>query len=74
MIITYQNTNNDFFDTKAITLQKILQVLNAGGGLGGTQQVFEGRSPAAPDDPTLPAVNYPLGGGALEQWDGAAWV
>lgn len=78
MIITYQTTENAFNDTKAITLQKILQVLNGGGTGGGgglgTQQVFEGRDPAPPDDVTKPAVNYPTGGGSLTQWNGAAWV
>lgn len=39
------------------------------------QQVYTGASPpAAPDDPTLPAVFYATGGGTLYQWDGAAWV
>ena len=47
-----------------------------GGGSGsGSQQVYTGASPpAAPDDPTLPAVFYPSGGGTLSQWTGAAWV
>jgi len=41
-----------------------------------TIQVYEGRAPAPPDDPTKPALNYPTGGGAIEQWSvgGAAWV
>lgn len=49
--------------------------LNLGGG-SGTQQVYNGRAPAPPDDPTLPAVDFPAGGGALQQWDVAsqAWV
>ncbi len=39
-------------------------------------QLYQGRSPAAPDDPTLPALDYPTGGGTLLQWDvgSAAWV
>lgn len=32
-------------------------------------QVYQGRSPAAPDDPTRPALDYPSGGGSLLQWD-----
>lgn len=50
----------------------------AGGGSGGsgTQQIFEGRDPAAPDDPTLPAISFPTGGGTTTQWSVAsqAWV
>lgn len=46
----------------------------SGGGGAGTIQVYEGRAPAPPDDPTKAALNYPIGGGTLEQWDGAAWV
>jgi hypothetical protein len=41
------------------------------------QQVYTGASPpAAPDDPTLPALFYPTGGGTVLQWDVAsqAWV
>lgn len=55
------------------TLLAAIEALSSGGGLG-TQQVFEGRDPAPPDDVTKPAVNYPIGGGALTQWDGANWV
>jgi len=32
-------------------------------------QVYQGRAPAAPDDPTKPALDYPVGGGSLQQWD-----
>ncbi len=41
-----------------------------------TTQVYEGRAPAAPDDPTRPAINYPTGGGSIEQWSvvGQIWV
>ena len=52
----------------------IAQQMSGGGGGGGTVQVYEGRDPLPPDDPTKAAVNYPIGGGALTQWDGAAWV
>jgi len=46
-----------------------------GGGGGGTIQVYTGAAPpAAPDNPALPALFYPTGGGTLFQWDGAAWV
>ena len=39
-------------------------------------QVYQGRAPAAPDDPTKPALDYPVGGGSLQQWNvgTAAWV
>lgn len=48
---------------------------NITGGAGGAQQVYTGAAPpAAPDNPALPAVFYPTGGGTLLQWDGAAWV
>jgi hypothetical protein len=54
----------------------IAQAMADGGGTGGggTIQVYEGRDPAPPDDPTKAAVNYPVGGGSLTQWTGAAWV
>jgi len=42
-----------------------------------TFQVYTGVAPpAAPDDPTQPALFYPSGGGPLSQWDvgGGAWV
>ena len=46
-----------------------------GGGGGGDIQVYTGAAPpAAPDNPLLPALYYPTGGGTLFQWDGAAWV
>jgi hypothetical protein len=47
-----------------------------GGGGGGTIQVYEGRDPAPPDDPTKAAVNFPTNGGSLTQWSVAlqAWV
>lgn len=39
-------------------------------------QIYQGRAPAAPDDPTLPALDYPLGGGSIQQWNIATltWV
>lgn len=39
-------------------------------------QVYEGRAPNAPDDPTRAAINYPTGGGSIEQWSvaGQTWV
>lgn len=65
-------------DDEMRSLAKIVDL--GGGGTGGTgsgtQQVFIGRDPAAPDDPTLPALNYAAGGGPMTQWDVAsqAWV
>ncbi len=57
---------------------KQLVALNAGGGgAGGVgMQVYEGRAPAAPDDPTKAAIDYPVGGGVIQQWDigTATWV
>jgi hypothetical protein len=57
------------------------QILTAIMGLsgstgGGTIQVYIGRDPAPPDDPTKAAVSYPAGGGSLSQWNvgTAAWV
>lgn len=53
----------------------ILCDINAGGG-GGAQEVYIGRDPAPPDDPTKPALSFPSGGGTLTQWDVASqtWV
>lgn len=62
-------------DDSMRTLHKIADAVVGGGGPGGTQQVYTGAAPpAAPDNPALPAVFYPTGGGTLSQWDGAAWV
>lgn len=46
------------------------------GGAGGGIQVYENRDPAQPDDPTLPAISFPTGGGTITQWpaNGPAWV
>lgn len=49
----------------------------AGGGGGGTavEQVYVGRAPADPDDPTKAAVSFPAGGGTLSQYDpDTGWV
>jgi hypothetical protein len=47
-----------------------------GSGPGGTIQVYEGRAPANPDDPTKAAVSFESGGGTLLQWSviAQAWV
>lgn len=78
-ITRWPDTNPMFNDTKLITLQKILQETGTGGGGSGSgsQEVYQGASPpAAPDDPTRPAVFYPSGGGSMQQWDvgSQAWV
>lgn len=64
-------------DTRWRILQKILGATvdgGGGGGGGGTQQVFSGATPPAPANPALPNLYYPTGGGAIKEWDGAAWV
>ena len=61
---------------------QILVLLNAvatatsGGGDGGAQEIYQDRAPAAPDDPTKPALSYPTGGGLMFQWDVASqtWI
>lgn len=59
---------------KLVLLCQILEVIG-GGGVGSPQQIYTGGSPpAAPDDPSLPAMYYPTGGGTVLQWDGASWV
>jgi len=35
-------------------------------------QVFIDRAPAYPDDPTIPALSFPTGGGPIQQWDVAS--
>ncbi len=54
----------------------LLCSIASGGGTGGGIQVYVGRDPAPPDDPTKAALNYPSGGGTLTQWDtvGLVWV
>jgi len=55
------------------TLHKIAALVASGGGGGsGTQQVYMDRAPAAPDDPTKPALSFPSGGGSIQQWDNVA--
>lgn len=77
--ITYPSTDNMFADTKPITLQKILQELNGGGSTGGSssfgRQVYMDRAPAAPDNPSIPALSYDSPSGSIQQWrtDTQAW-
>lgn len=68
-------------DPSWVVLQKILGALGggssgSGGSIFGTTQVYENRDPAAPDDPTKAAINFPTGGGPITQWSIAsqAWV
>lgn len=65
-------------DPRAYPLQWIpSQELDDGGGGSGDPEVYTGAAaPAAPDDPTMPAIFYPTGGGPMQQWDVAsqAWV
>ena len=64
----------------AVNASLLCQILDAGGGGGGggggSAQLYIDRAPAAPDDPSLPALSYPAGGGPLQQWDvgSATWV
>ena len=73
-----EGSTPEYVDTRWRILQKILGATvdgGGGGGGGGTQQVFFGASPpAAPTDPTKAALFYPTSGGAIKQWNGAAWV
>lgn len=39
---------------------------------GAAQQVYNDEP--TPDDPSLPALSFPTGGGTLTQWTGSAWV
>jgi len=44
---------------------------------GSAQQIYTAAAPpAAPDDPTLGAIWYPLSGGGQLEWDtvGLTWV
>lgn len=43
-----------------------------GSGGGSAQQVYNDEP--TPDDPSLPALSFPTGGGTLTQWTGSAWV
>lgn len=60
----------------AENLNLLCQLLaGGGGGGGGVQQVYSGSAPpAAPANPALPAIFYPTGGGAIQEWSGAAWI
>lgn len=60
----------------AVNTSLLCQIVDAGGGTGGAVQVYIDRAPAAPDNPALPALSYPTGGGPLQQWDvgSATWV
>jgi hypothetical protein len=46
------------------------------GGGSGLLEVYQDRDPLPPNDPTKGALNYPLGGGILTQWDilSQTWV
>src|SRR6266550_1735438 len=46
-----------------------IATLSGGGGLGTTQVYTGATPPAAPDDPTKPALWYPTGLGGIKQWD-----
>jgi hypothetical protein len=69
-----------FNDTAWRIAQKILgATLDGGGGGGGgtgTAQMQTGAAPSTPSDTALPALFYPTGGGAIQQWDIASqtWV
>lgn len=59
--------------TELMELALIDQIFQALGAISaGTQQVYIGRDPAAPDNPALPAISYPSGGGTTTQWDVAS--
>ena len=74
MTVTYPTTSPQWHDTRFLTLQRLLQA--GGTGSGGAVQIYQGRAPAAPDNPALAALDYPSGGGSLQQWDtgSASWV
>ncbi len=61
-----------------LELQLLCNILAAGGGGSGSalQQVYIGRDPALPDDPTKPALSFPSGGGTITQFDvlSQTWV
>jgi len=62
-------------DPRAYPLQWIPSQELDGGGSGETQ-VYTGAAAPTPDDPSLPALFYPTGGGSMQQWDVASqtWV
>lgn len=57
-------------DPREATAYDTLPGGDLGGGTGGdgVQEVYEDRAPAAPDDPSRPAVNYESATGALTHW------
>lgn len=66
------------WDPQSLLASAVYQLclLNEGGGGGALQQVYIDRDPLPPNNPALPAVNFPSGGGVLTQWDvgSASWV
>lgn len=54
----------------------LLDQISISGGGGGSTQVYEGRDPLPPDDPTKAAFSYPVGGGTITQWsiEDQIWV
>lgn len=52
--------------TQKATAAQLAAFIGSASGVG---QVYQGRAPAAPDDLTRPALDYPVGGGSLQQWD-----
>jgi hypothetical protein len=57
------------------SLHKLVS-LGGGTGAGGIGAIYEGRDPAAPDDPTQAAISFPTGGGPMTEWSVSlqAWV
>jgi len=71
----------DCLTKKELQIVQLVMLCNiaasgGGGGGGGTTQVYVGKDPAAPDDPTKGAISYPAGGGTITQWNPgtATWV
>ena len=50
------------------SLHKLVALGASGGGSGGIGAIYEGRDPAAPDDPTQAAISFPVGGGSITEW------
>lgn len=67
-------------DNELRTLHKIASLNGAGSGASpgsgssGVQQVFIDRAPAAPDNPSLVALNVRSDGGSWTKWDPATGV
>jgi len=59
--------NWDIQSLLAVIAYELCQI-NAGGGGGNLIQVYEGRDPLPPNDPTKAALNYPTGGGIVTNW------